>query len=79
MSTVNVTISVDNAHLEQISEITERLQSAGMNVEQTLPTIGVISGSIDSEQVNRLYQIEGVRTIEPQQSYQLAPPESEIQ
>jgi hypothetical protein len=79
MSTVNVTISVDNAHLEQISEITKRLQSAGMSVEQTLPTIGVISGSIDSEEVNRLYQIEGVQTIEPQQSYRLPPPESEIQ
>lgn len=79
MSIVNVTISIDDAHLEQLSEITQRLQSAGMDVEQTLPTIGVISGSIDSEQVNRLYQIEGVQNIEPQQSYQLAPPESDVQ
>jgi hypothetical protein len=76
MSELKISISLDDTHLEQISEIAKSLQSAGMNVEQTLPTVGVISGSIDSEQINRLYQIEGVQHIEPQQSYQLDPPEA---
>lgn len=79
MSTVRVSISIDDAHLDQIAEITKSLQSAGMEVEQTLSTVGVINGSVDSEQVNRLYQIEGVQHIEPQQSYHLAPPDSDIQ
>lgn len=50
-----------------------RLQTVGMGVEQTSPVIGVISGSLESDHVNCLYQIEGVQDIESKQNYQLAP------
>jgi hypothetical protein len=79
MSKVKVSVSVDDAHIEQILEVAQDLQSAGMDVEQTLPTVGVISGSIDSRDVDSLSQVEGVRHIEPERSYQLAPPDSDIQ
>ena len=79
MSQVQVSVSVDNAHLPQIGQVSQQLQSSGMNVEQTLSSIGVINGSIESDKVNSLYQIEGVQNVEPQQGYQLAPPNSELQ
>lgn len=79
MSKVKVSVSVDDDHINQIQEVSRGLQSMGMDVEQTLPSVGVISGSISSDQVNRLYQIEGVQHIEPERSYQLAPPDSDIQ
>jgi hypothetical protein len=79
MSQVQVSVSVDHAHLPQIEQISQQLQSSGMNVEQTLASIGVINGSIPSEQLDRLYQIEGVQNVEPQQSYQLPPPNSDLQ
>jgi hypothetical protein len=79
MSQVQVSVSVDNAHLPQIEQISQQLKSSGMNVEQTLSSIGVINGSIQSDKLNSLYQIEGVQNVEPQQGYQLAPPNSEIQ
>jgi hypothetical protein len=79
MSKIKVSISVDDAHINQISEIAKSLQSVGMDVEQTLPSIGVISGSISSDQVNRLDQIEGVQHVDPERSYQLAPPDSDVQ
>lgn len=79
MSQVQISVSIDNAHLPQIERISQQLQSSGMNVEQTLSSIGVINGSIKSEQLNSLYQIEGVQNVEPQQSYQLAPPSSDLQ
>ena len=50
-----------------------------MDVKQTLSSIGVINGSIESDRLNSLSQIEGVQNVEPQQSYQLAPPSSPIQ
>jgi hypothetical protein len=78
MSKVQVSISIDDAHINQISEIVKSLQSAGMDVERTLPSIGVISGSVSLDQVNRLDKIEGVH-VEPEHSYQLAPPDSDIQ
>lgn len=79
MSQVKVSVSVDNAHLPQIEQVSQQLQSSGMNVEQTLSSIGVINGSIESDKVNSLYQIEGVQNVESQQGYQLAPPNSELQ
>ena len=79
MPKVKVSVSVDDAHVNQILKVAEGLQSVGMDVEQTLPSVGVISGSIASDQVNRLYQIEGVQHIEPERSYHLAPPDSDIQ
>lgn len=79
MSQIQVSVSVANAHLSQIQQISQQLQSSGMNVEQTLSSIGVINGSIQSDRLNSLYQIEGVQNVESQQSYQLAPPSSNIQ
>lgn len=79
MSQVQVSVSVDDAYLSQIEQISQQLQSSGMNVEQTLSSIGVINGSIESDKVNSLYQIEGVQNVESQQGYQLAPPNSELQ
>lgn len=79
MSKVQVSISVDDAHLPDIEQISQQLQLSGMDVKQTLSSIGVINGSIESDRLNSLSQIEGVQNVEPQQSYQLAPPSSPIQ
>ncbi|ACB49943.1 hypothetical protein cce_0592 [Crocosphaera subtropica ATCC 51142] len=79
MSNVQVSICVDDAHLSKIEQIAQKLQSSGMTVTQTLANIGIINGSISSEQLNHVAQIEGVETIERQQTYQLNPPSSHIQ
>ncbi len=79
MSKVEVSVSVDDAYLNQIEQISQRLKSFGMSVKQTLPSIGVINGSIESERLESLNQIEGVSSVELQQGYQLPPPSSPIQ
>ncbi|HEY9658292.1 MAG TPA: hypothetical protein V6C65_07560 [Allocoleopsis sp.] len=79
MTKIKVSISINDTHLEQINEVKQRLEAAGMDVEQTLQTVGVISGSINSDQINQLYQIEGVQQVEPVQRYQTPPPSSDIQ
>ena len=79
MSEVQISVSVDDAHLSQIEQICQQLEASGMNVEETLSIIGVISGSIQPDKLNRLAQIEGVKNVEPQESYRLAPPSSDIQ
>lgn len=71
MSEVKISISVDDNHLSQIEEISEKLKSLGMNVEQILSVIGVVNGSIESEKLNSLYQIKGVQNIERQENYQI--------
>lgn len=79
MPVVKVSISIDDAHLDQMREISQNLQAVGLQVEQTLQTLGIISGSIDSTQVDRLSQVEGVQHVEPDRSYQLPPPNADIQ
>lgn len=79
MPRIKVSVSVDDAHLAQILEVARRLQSAGLEIEQTLPSVGVISGSIEGDRVNSLYQITGVQQIEPERSYQLPPPDADVQ
>ena len=78
MSKIKISVSVDDSHLSQIEQVSQQLQSSGMSVEQTLSTIGVISGSISADKLDDLDQIEGIK-VEPQESYQLAPPNSDLQ
>lgn len=79
MSKIKISISVDDTHLSQIEQVSRQLQSSGMSVEQTLSSIGVISGSISNDRLDGLKKIEGVKNIEPQENYQLAPPDSDVQ
>jgi hypothetical protein len=79
MPVVKVSIAIDDAHLDQMQKISQNLQAVGLHIDQTLPTLGIISGAIDSSQIDRLCQIEGVQHIEPDHSYQLPPPNSDIQ
>ncbi len=79
MSQMNISISVKDAHLATIELVSQKLQAGGMTVEHVLQNIGIISGSIDSSLMNALSQIEGVKQVEQERTYQLAPPDSDIQ
>lgn len=79
MSKIKISVSVDDAYIDQIGEVAQSLQSAGMDVEQTLSSVGVISGAIEADQLNSLSQIKGVEHVESERKYKIAPPESEIQ
>ena len=79
MSKVNLLISVGDRDREQISKVVEALQASGLKIEQVMKQTGVITGSIDSTQVEGISQVEGVAAVEVEQKFQLKPPESEIQ
>jgi hypothetical protein len=79
MSQMNISVSVKDAHLATIELVSQKLQAGGMNVSQVLQSIGIISGSIDSNLMNTLSRIEGVKQVERERTYQLAPPDSDIQ
>lgn len=79
MSNVNLSIAIDENHIDQILEVSQNLQSAGMNVEQLLDKLGIITGSCDSEKVESLSRVEGVSHVELSREYKLAPPESDVQ
>ncbi|HIK07948.1 MAG TPA: ketohydroxyglutarate aldolase [Trichormus sp. M33_DOE_039] len=79
MSNVNLSVAVEDSYMDKIQEVAQKLQSAGMNIEQVLNTVGIITGSCDSEKEESLSQIEGVSHVERSREYKLAPPESDLQ
>lgn len=79
MSKVNLSVSVNDEHLDRFSEVVERCKKAGMKVEQQLEPIGVITGSIDSAKLASLRQVEGVSQVEQSRGFQIAPPGSDVQ
>ncbi len=79
MPKINLSVSVDEDHLKQFSEVARRLRDAGMNIEKQMDKIGVISGSIDSGKVHVLKGIKGVAHVEQSRSFQIPPPDSSVQ
>ena len=79
MSEVKISVCVNDEFLNDIEQVTHNLETAGMNVEQTLSSIGIISGSVESEQLNQICQIKGVKNVENEQDYYLSDPSSDIQ
>lgn len=74
-----ITITVDDAHLGQVAELADQLSSAGMEVEQVLGEVGIITGSAPSEARATLEGLDGVSAIEEENSFQLPSSDSEVQ
>lgn len=79
MDKVKVTVSIDDAHVEQIDQVTKQLKGAGLDVEQTLSTLGIVTGSVETEKMSSLSKVTGVESVEVDKNYQLAPPDSDVQ
>ena len=63
----------------EAERVAERLQAAGMTVEQVLGAVGIITGSVDSERRASLAAVPGVVAVERERRIQLPPPDAEIQ
>ena len=72
---ITVTVAAD----VDIEVLAEQLRAAGVTVEQILPAIGVITGTVAAEQRAALADLPGVLAVTPEQTFDLAPPDSEIQ
>jgi hypothetical protein len=76
---VNLLVSVDDEHLDRFSEVVKGVEDAGMEVEQKLEDLGVLTGSIDPEKVEPLRRVEGVSHVEESRRVQIPPPDSDVQ
>lgn len=75
--TVIVTIRSDQ--LAQIEDVTEKLQAAGLVIDNVLKTLGQVTGHAKPEAVQVLRNVEQVESVTPQRMMGIAPPDSEIQ
>ncbi len=74
-----VTVTVADDHLAQTAAVAEQLRAAGMNVGEVLEALGVITGWMPAEQRATIEALPGVAAVEGETTFQLAPPDSEVQ
>ena len=74
-----VIVTLNEDHLSRIKEVAEQLSAMGLRDINTLESIGVITGRVSSDLLDKLQGIPGVCAIESSGSVRIAPPESDIQ
>jgi methylmalonyl-CoA mutase cobalamin-binding subunit len=76
---VQVVVSVDDEHMPEVGEVAQRCRKAGLQVDQALGEVGIITGSIPEDKLKKLSGVKGVASVEREQTYQIPPPGSDIQ
>ena len=79
MTDVKVSVSVGDSHLERLDEVSEGAEAAGMTVQRREAGIGVLTGSIAAEKLDRLREVAGVEHVETQRDVRIAPPDNRVQ
>lgn len=74
-----ITVTVDDAHVGDVDSVADGLRAAGMEVSEVLGPVGIILGSVASEQRGALESLPGVMAVESEQGFQIPPPDAEIQ
>jgi hypothetical protein len=74
MNRVRVAVAVGEKDRDRIDEIARACGSIGFELDTTLRTIGVLTGSVESEDLPKLRQVPGVTAVEPEREFRLPPP-----
>jgi hypothetical protein len=73
-----VTVTVADSHAADIDELADRLRQAGMDVDDVLRAIGIITGSVPIEQLSSIEALPGVAAVEKQLTLGIAPPDADV-
>jgi hypothetical protein len=76
MSEQNVTVTTDG---RDIDATVESLRKAGMTVTDVHREIGLVSGTVAPADRDSLGGVPGVAAVEGDRSYEIAPPDSDVQ
>ena len=76
---VDVVVAVDEDHVDHLADVGARLREAGMAVDEELPVVGTIPGSVAASRISAISAVRGVSVVEPARRIQIPPPESETQ
>jgi hypothetical protein len=79
MAKVNLSVSIKDEHLPRFKELVDRIRKAGLEVDQELKSLGVVTGRIESEKVQALRNLTEVANVEESHTFQIPPPESKVQ
>jgi hypothetical protein len=64
MSRSNVMITVDDAHRDKFAAVVKACVAAGLTVEEKMPTLAALTGTIDEANLAALRKVPGVGAVE---------------
>lgn len=73
----NVSVTVDEEHLDDLDRVVEALRERGMQVDAVLESLGMVTGSAPDAETLR--QVEGVSAVDAVEERHVPPPEEDIQ
>lgn len=77
MDDPRVTVSVDDEHLPAIETVVAELSAHGMQVDQVLAMVGLVTGR--AHDAAALRTVAGVVSVDAETRVQLPPPEEDVQ
>lgn len=77
MGTAQVTVTVDEEHVSSIGHVAVDLREHGMQIEQVLDALGVVTGRTDDPAALR--EVVGVASVDPEITVQLPSPDHDVQ
>ena len=77
MTQVSVTVGDD--HRGSLDGVVESLRASGLQVDQVLGTLGIVTGSAPDDALDALRGVEGVASVDAQLTHQLPPPDAPVQ
>ncbi|MCW2683392.1 MAG: uncharacterized protein JWP33_1305 [Blastococcus sp.] len=75
----HVSVTVGDGHRQSLDGVVESLRASGLEVEQVLGTLGIVTGSAPAEALDVLRGVEGVASVDEQLTHQLPPPDAQVQ
>lgn len=73
---VRVTVVVDD---DAVDTVAAALRAAGMQIDQVLGTLGVVTGAVPADRQGAVAGVAGVVSVTEDRQYQLPPPDAPIQ
>jgi hypothetical protein len=74
-----IVVSIDDSHLDRMPAVLDRLKQEGLEVQRSMPLLGVVSGAVEQEKFSSLREIDGVNSVEEERGVDIGPPDSAIQ
>jgi len=75
----HVSVTVDDGHLAALDGVVQGLRARGMQVDQVLDGLGIITGSVPPGAAGALAGVAGVVSVDEQLTVRLPPPDAPVQ
>ncbi|TYP90287.1 ketohydroxyglutarate aldolase [Blastococcus xanthinilyticus] len=75
----HVSVTVDDGHLAALDGVVQGLRARGMQVDQVLDALGIITGSAPDGALGALTTVAGVASVDEQLVHRLPPPGAPVQ